>query len=240
MRESSGVCAHCHNKLCMHKVPIFSNLGHEDLLKIANLIQHREYKKGEPIFSLGDKLDFIVIMNEGTAKAFKYTPEGREQILYVFSEGDFFGEQYLLSNQTAAYTVESLEAVNVCMLSKEHFHQLLTLHPEIAIKIIEQLGTRMNRLEQAMESMGVRNVDSRVASLLLDYSERYGKKVSEGILIRLPLSREGMANYLGIARETMSRKLGQLENDCIIRSVSNKSILIIDVPRLIEVAGGIE
>lgn len=239
MSENSRGCAHCHNKLCMHKVPIFSNLEHEHILKIADLIQHKDYKKGEPIFSLGDKLDFIVIINEGTAKAYKYTPEGREQILYVFSEGDFFGEQYLLSNQTAAYTVEALESVNVCMLSKEHFQQLLIRHPEIGIKIIEQLGTRMNRLEHAMESMGVRNVDSRVGSLLLEYSERYGKKVPEGILIRLPLSREGMANYLGIARETVSRKLGQLENDSIIRSISNKSILITDESGLIDVAGRI-
>lgn len=237
MNDKTRVCTHCENKLCMHKVPIFSNLDHEDILKISNLIQHKDFKKGGPIFSFGDKLDFIVIINKGTAKAYKYTPEGREQILYVFSEGDFFGEQYLLSNQTAAYNVEALESVNVCMLSKEHFQKLLIEYPEIGIKIIEELGTRMNRLERAMESMGVRSVDSRVGSLLLDYSEKYGKKVPEGILIRLPLSREGMANYLGIARETVSRKLGQLESDGIIRSVSNKSILIVDEPTLIDVAG---
>lgn len=237
MHENSQQCTHCNNNLCIHKVPIFYNLDREDLFKITELIQHKSFKKGEIIFSHGDKVDSIIILNQGSAKAYKYTPDGREQILYVFSEGDFFGEQYLLTNRTAEYTVEALQAVKVCMLSKEQFEQLLLQHPNIAIKIIEQLGARMSRLERVMESMGVRSVDSRVYSLILEYTKEYGKMVPEGMLIRLPLSREGIANYLGIARETISRKLSQLESDGILRSVSNKSILILNVAALEELVG---
>lgn len=234
MPEGSQQCTYCKNRLCMHKVPIFNNLNHEDMFRIAELIQHMSYRKGDTIFSLGDSLDSIVIINEGSAKAYKYTPEGREQILYLFTEGDFFGEQYLLAKRAAAYTVQALEAVKVCMLSREHFQKLLLQYPDMGIKIIEELGARMYRLEHTMESMGIRNIDLRINSLLLDYSERYGKIVAEGVLIRLPLSREGMANYLGIARETISRKLSQLENEGIIRSVTNKSILILNQAALEE------
>ncbi len=229
-------CKHCLNKLCIHKVPIFSTLDQEHLIKISEWIEHKEYKKGETIFNTGDKVDSIIIINEGSAKAYKYTAEGREQILYVFSEGDFFGEQNLLSNQNASYTVEALLPVKVCMLTKSQFRQLLFRYPDIAVKIIEELGGRMGRLENAMQSMGVRSVDARVSSLLLEFSTKYGKPVPEGILIRLPLSREGMANYLGIARETVSRKLGQMESEGIIRSVSNKSLLILDQKLLKEAA----
>jgi CRP/FNR family transcriptional regulator len=56
--------------------------------------------------------------------------------------------------------------------------------------------------------------------------------VPEGVLIRLPLSREGMASQLGIARETVSRKLSQLESDGVIRSISNKSILLLKLDAL--------
>ncbi len=234
MSESSHVCTHCHNQLCLHKVPIFGGLNHEDMFRISELIIHKSFKKGEAIFSIGDNLDSIVIINEGSVKAYKYTPEGREQILYLFSEGDFFGEQYLLTQRKATYTVEALEPVFVCMLSKEHFQKLLLQYPDMGVKIIEELGKRMLRLEHSMESMGVRNIDMRINALLLDYSAKFGKEVEEGILIRLPLSREGMANYLGIARETVSRKLSQLENDGIIRSVSNKALLILDQSALEE------
>lgn len=229
-------CIHCSNHLCIHKVPIFSVLDHEELVNISEWIEHVEYKKGQAVFSIGDKLDSIIIINEGSVKAYKYTADGREQILYVFSEGDFFGEQYLLNNQTAAYTAEALSPVKVCMLTKERFTQLLLHYPGIAIKIIEELGSRMTRLENTMQSMGVRSVDARISSLLLDFSSKYGRTVPEGILVRLPLSREGMANYLGVARETVSRKLGQLENEGIIRSVSNKSLLILEEGILKETA----
>jgi CRP/FNR family transcriptional regulator len=121
------------------------------------------------------------------------------------------------------------------MLSKEYFQKLLLQYSDIGIKIIEELGERMYRLEHVMESMGVRNVDIRIHSLLLDYMDKYGKEVPEGILIRLPISREGMANYLGITRETISRKLSQLENEGIIRSVTNKSIVILNRAALEEV-----
>lgn len=233
-------CMRCQDKLCMHKVPILASLDQKDLIKISDLITHREYKKGEIILLDGDKSEAIVIIQEGSAKAFKYAPDGREQILYVFMEGDFFGEQNLLSNRTATYSVEALQLVKTCMLSKPQFQKLLYQYPDIAVKIIEELGERMVRLENALQSMGVRNIDTRVGGILLDYAAKYGHETKEGIVIQLPLSREGIANYLGIARETLSRKLSQLESDGVIRSINNKSMLIIDYNAIETIAGNID
>ncbi|MEI7884361.1 MAG: Crp/Fnr family transcriptional regulator [Clostridia bacterium] len=230
-------CLACLQKLCMHKVPIFTSLNQEELRKIASLIQHQEYQKGEALFVEGALVSSLIIINEGSAKAFRYTSEGREQILYIFAEGDFLGEQNLLSNQRASYTVEALANVKLCLLAKQEFQQLLEEYPTIAVKIIAELGSRMTRLENSLQSIGVRSIDARICSLLLDFSLKYGKAVPEGILLRLPLSREGMANYLGIARETISRKLGQFENEGLIRGVSNKELLILERDKLAALAG---
>ncbi len=233
-------CLTCLQKLCMHKVPIFSSLNNEELTKIASLTQHKEYHKGEALFVEGALVTSLIIINEGSAKAFRYTPEGREQILYIFAEGDFLGEQNLLSNQKASYTVEALANIKICLLAKTEFQKLLQDYPNIAVKIIAELGSRMSRLENSLQSIGVRSIDARICSLLLDFSLKYGKVVPEGILLRLPLSREGMANYLGIARETVSRKLGQLENEGLIRAVSNKALLILERDKLATLAGELE
>lgn len=237
MSEQKHICEHCFHSLCMHKVPIFSSLNHADILKLKDLITHRSYRKGESILAEGDNCESLVIIQEGSAKAFKYTIDGREQILYVFSEGDFFGEKYLVSNQVAAYTVEALEPVKICMLMKSQFRQLVHSYPDIAMKIIEEQGSRMTRLENALQSIGVRNIDARVSGLLLDYITQYGVVEKDGTVIHLPLSREGIANYLGVARETVSRKLGQLESENIIRSISNKAILVLDRESLEKIAG---
>ena len=235
--NASCRCGFCHNELCVRKVPIFSSLSNEEVGKISDLITHKEFKKGELLMHDGERSENIVIVHEGSAKAYKYTTDGREQILYVFSEGDFFGEQNLLTDRTATYSVEALQTVRTCMFSKSQFQTLLYQYPDIAVKIIAELGERMARLENAMQGMGVRNVDNRIGGILLEFAAKYGIEEKEGTLIHLPLSREGIANYLGVARETVSRKLGQLENEGIIRSVNNKSILILDREALGALAG---
>ena len=236
--EKCNICnEHCLHKLCMRKVPIFSSLSQDEMTHIASIIRHKEYRKEETLLSEGSKANTLVIINEGSAKAFKLTPDGREQILYVFSEGDFFGERNLFGRQISTYSVEALEPVRTCSFTKENFYDLLHSYPEIAIKIIEELEKRISHLECTLQSMGVRSVDERVSTLILDFAEKYGTSVPDGTLIHLPLSREGMANYLGVARETVSRKLGQLENEGIIRSHGNKSILLLDRNMLESSAG---
>lgn len=230
-------CKHCQDEPCIHKVPIFSSLNNEELMNIADLINHKVYKKGEIIIHEGEKSNSITIINHGSVKACRYSLDGKEQILYIFSEGDFFGEQNLLNERTSTYSVKALTQVKVCTLSKNDFQPLLYNHPEISIKILSELGDRMYRLENAMQGMGIRNVDYRIGSILLEFSDKYGSKVKEGILIQMPLSREGIANYLGVARETVSRKLGQLESDGIIRTVNNKSILLLEPDILKEATG---
>ena len=230
-------CGQCADRLCMHKVPILSSLDEADLVKISDMISHHEFKKGETLMREGDRIDSIIIIHDGSAKAYKNTSDGREQILYVFTEGDFFGEQNLFKNHFSHYTVEALTILKTCHLSKEQFQQLLYLYPNIAIKIINELGSRMSRLESAMQSMGVRNVDNRIGETLLDFANKYGTRDSKGIIIHLPLSREGIANYLGVARETLSRKLSQFESEGIIRSINNKEIIILDNEALLSMAG---
>lgn len=230
-------CGHCHERLCIHKVPIMSSLNEEELIKISDMISHHIFTKGEILYLEGDSTDSIIIIHEGNAKAYKNTPDGREQILYVFTEGDFFGEQNLFRNHYSSYTVEALDTLRTCHLSRGEFQKLLYKYPDIAVKIIDELGIRLTRLENVMQSIGVRNVDSRIGDTLLEFASRYGKKEPEGIVIQLPLSREGIANYLGVARETLSRKFSQLENDSIIRSINNKKILILDYDALLLLSG---
>jgi CRP/FNR family transcriptional regulator len=85
--------------------------------------------------------------------------------------------------------------------------------------------------------MGVRSIDARIAALILYYADTCGSSEKEGILIRLPLSREGMANYLGIARETISRKFSQMESGHLIHTINNKSIILLDRAALETMAG---
>lgn len=231
-------CAHCLNKLCTHAIPIFSSLAYDELKKIAGLTVHKDYSKGEAIVEEGSHPDFVAIVSQGSLKAAKYTIDGREQILYVFAEGDFFGEQFLLNDRPAAFSIITLEPVKLCLLYRKDFHMLLQDNPEIAIKIIRELGDRLGRLENSMQNIGVRSLEARISAMLLEFADRYGSPHAEGTLIFLPLSREGLASYAGIARETVSRKLSLLEEEGVIRSIGNKKILLLKRSTLEERAMG--
>ena len=227
-------CESCHHKICTRRVPVFSGLDAEELGKVVSLIVRKHYEKGQAVLHEGSSPEGLIIVSKGQVKAFRHTQEGKEQILYIFSEGDFLGEKNLLRNQAAKYNVEALEATNICMIKKSDFQKLLEDYPAISMKIMEELCNRLDRLENTIESMGSKNVEARVSSVLLEFAAKYGQEHPKGILIELPLSREGIANYIGLTRETVSRKMSLLQEEEIIELLGNKKVILLDKKALEE------
>ena len=228
MNHNLCSCENCQHQMCTKRVPIFASLEAEELRRVANLILRKEYAKGELILMEGESYDNLVIINQGQVKAFRNTNEGKEQILYIFSEGDFFGERNILQEQESAYHVEALEKTKICMINKKDFQTLLHELPEIGIKIIDELLNRIEGLEDTIQNMGTKNVDVRINAVLLEFANKYGKNKERGLEIDLPLSREGIANYIGLTRETVSRKLNLLQEEGIIEMLGNKKIILLD------------
>lgn len=236
--ECNRKCLNCLKELCVHKVPLFSALETEDLEEISSQMIFRKYSKGEIILAQGSMPHAVTIISKGNAKACRITADGQEKILYIFSKNDFFGEQYLFGEQRASYNVVALQTTETCSFSREHFQQMISMRPSLAQRCIEDLGRRVIELEHSIHNDFNKTLDSRIAALLLDFYKKYGTDTEQGKSVVLPLSREGLANYLGIARETLSRKLRQLEGERIIRPMGNKKILLLKKDVLKRIAAG--
>lgn len=236
MNCTNSSCESCHDKVCTKRVPIFSSFSQEEADRVSGLIIRRHYKKGGLIIMEGSRLESLIIINSGRVKAYRNTSEGKEQILYIFSEGDFFGEKNLLLNREATYNAEALEDTGTCAINKNAFQELLRESPVLCFKVMEELCSRLARLENTIESMGTKNVELRVNAVLIEFCEKYGRRDPRGILVELPMSREGIANYIGLARETVSRKMSQLQEEGIIEMVGNKKLVISDIKRLSEMS----
>lgn len=228
MKEPNCGCSQCLDHLCVQRVPIFSGLDQTELQRVAGLITHKQYNKGELVIMAGQRNESLIIINQGKVKAFRYTRDGREQILYLFGAGDFFGETNLLRDQEANYNIAALEETGFCLIGKHDFQQLIRSYPEIGLKIISELCNRMEGLENILQNMGSNDVELRVNTVLLEFSHKFGRGHPRGILVELPLSREGIANYIGLTRETVSRKLNLLQDEGIIETDGNKKIIILD------------
>lgn len=219
-------CQHCINKLCARKVPIFSALPDNVLLELVKMSSHEEYKKGNIICSPNEKSSKIFIINEGSIKLFTYTNEGKEQILHILKEGDFFGELSLFRDEYYDFYASPLGNIKLCIFTQEDIKALINKYPEISFKILEVFSKRISKLQKLVETLATNDAESRIINLLLELSREGGNPSKEGVEITLPISKEDMGNYTGVARETISRKLRKLEDEGFIKIISNKKIVL--------------
>ena len=222
-------CLKCTGKYCVSKVYIFSTLKEEDFRKISEVIVTRKYKKGQILFFEGDVEDKLYIVNKGKIKVYRYNKEGREQILYILSDGEFIGDMSLLKKGKFQFNAEALEDTYICTIAKDDFDRIITENPEITLKVLEVLHDRLMDLENLIQNLSTKDVEVRIASMLKSFAKDYGVKDEQGIIIDLPLNREEMANYIGVTRETISRKLTALQDEDIIELVGNKKLIIKDL-----------
>jgi len=231
MEECS--CGNCNHSLCAKKVPIFSFLSDDELIKIIDMTGHKVYKKGDMLCSQGEKSDTLFIINEGQVKISKLTKEGKEQIVHIFTSGDFFGELSLFSNdEIFNFDAYAISNVKICTLTKHNMDKIIMDNPQISLKLLQVIARRLTQTENLAQNLATNDAEIRIAFMLLEFGEKYGDAVSEGLKINLPISREEMANYVGVTRETISMKLSIFEELGIISLKGNKLLIIKQIDKL--------
>lgn len=224
---SNVSCSNCTSRVCTKKVPILKDLESIYLDEILDKVKHKQYTKGEVLFIEGDKACTLFFISSGKIKLYKYTKDGKEQIVHILSDGDFFGELDLLRNSEYGFSSKAIEEAEVCIFSKEEMRSLMMNNPKIAISLLENIGNRLAELENLAKNLATINIDSRMAYLVIDLMKKYADEV-DSMSINLPLSREDMANYIGVTRETISRKLKKFEDERLIKLVGTKKIIVLD------------
>lgn len=224
--KDGGGCSH---QYCAKKVSIFSSLSDDELLQITNLVAQKHFSKGDLIFSEGQSFDKLYIINSGSMKVFKYTKDGKEQILYILNEGEFLGDLSLLKKGVLPFSAIALEDIALCTIHKNDFDHIIKTNPSISLKVLEYAHDRIFELENLIQTVTTKDMETRLASLLLNLSKSFGepsKTNPQEVYIHLTTSREDMANFIGVTRETISRKLSSFQSQGIIEIIGNRAIRI--------------
>ena len=219
----------CKGVMCINNIPLLSSLNNDEIKKISEGVIFSSYKKGEQIFRTGDKADKLYIVCSGKMKIYKYLTDGREQILYIYSAGDFVGGFNLLKKDEYKYNGVALEDTIISTLSKDKFDEIAIKNPTITLKILEKAYERIRWAEDLVDRLSSNSADSKEASLLLQLIHDFGKETDKGVLLSLSMNREEMGSYAGISRETMTRKLNQFKDMGYIDFIGNRKILIKDI-----------
>ena len=224
--------------ICASTVPIFSALSLDELQKINNLLQKREYQKGNVIFMRGEPVNYLYIVRHGRVKLYEASRDGRQQIIRILKHGDFIGELSLFKDEYHSLNAEAMEDTGMCLLPRKDFKNLIGQNPQISLSIMQILSERLAYTEKFIADLTLKSIEERLASWLMIMVEKEGVRTPQGVRISIDLSRQEVANLLGTTQETVSRKLTRLQSAGIIAIKGQKNIIVLDRERLAALVTG--
>jgi CRP/FNR family cyclic AMP-dependent transcriptional regulator len=206
----------------LRRIPLFASLPEAELRAFAPLLRERRLAKGSVILMQGDPGDALYLITSGQVKVVLIGEDGREVILSVLGPGAFFGEMSLLDDEPRSAHVVAMDEATVLQLRREDFQARLRSSPEVAVAVLRELSRRLRRADDTIGGLALRDVNGRIAHLLLDLAEEEG---SDRITRRL--THATIAQMVGASRETVSRTLRALVNAGVLR-ISRREILLLD------------
>ena len=208
-------------------VPLFSDLSETSLKVITDKMVARSYDKEKMILIEESAGETFFLISKGTVKITRMSDDGREVILAILGEGDFFGEMALLDGEGRSANVVALEDAEVLTLQRSDFLDILERFPKIAIHLLKELTTRIRHSDQQIESLSLSGAEQRIALVLIRLAEEMGQIKEGTVTIEHIPYQQDIANMAGTSRETVSRVYKMLEDkNHIVRE--GKTLKIID------------
>jgi len=217
-------------------IPLFTHLSDRERHKIAGEVVETCYKKGEYIFREGDPADTFHILKSGSVKCVKTSPDGKEVTMKVLMPGDLFCcDAAVLDGAVHPGCAQPMGDVRVLALSKKAYFAMLRRNPDAAMEVIQYLGKRLHEAQENAKVLALNPADQRLASLLANLAARTGVRESGGIRLTVRLTRQDLANMVGITVETAIRVMSRFKRQRLVSGMA-KNLMILDLAKLKQLA----
>ena len=210
----------------LHRIPLFASLSDEDLADLAAHLHEVKHKKGSVIISAEEAGTNLFVLARGKVKVVLYGANGREVILSLMKDGDFFGEMSLLDGEPRSANVVAQGDTSLLVLERKEFISWLETHPKVFRALMTELSRRLRDADERIGSLALLDVYGRVARTFLDLGRKEGKRVPEGILITERPTQAEIAGLVGTSRETVSRAMSELQRRGYIRQQGRGLLLL--------------
>jgi len=209
----------------LRAVPVFSDLGQDELARVAEVAVPRQFVAGEVVFREGDESSTCYVVRHGRARAVREHPDGRSITLANFGPGDIFGELAMFDDERRSATIETLEDTEAIAILGGDMRRLLSEHAEIAVKLLASLGRRLRETNERLARQSFQTVQSRVASVLMQLvAGAQSEGAAEGDVL-ITSTQASLAQLAGSSRESASRFLAVLERAGIITQGRGKLVV---------------
>ena len=188
-------------------VPIFSDLDEDTIDQISKLGARKSFNKDSVVLFEHETGSALFVIIKGKVKVSRVSDEGKEVILTILNESDFFGEMAILDGLSRSANVTSMEDSELFIIQRNEFLNLLQNHPEISIALLQELTQRLRAADMKIKSLSLKDAEGKVATVILQLADDVGK-IRQGTveIDKLPYQHD-LANMAGTSRETISRTL---------------------------------
>jgi CRP-like cAMP-binding protein len=214
----------------LQRVPLFEELGADELEPVARVAVPRSYPRGVRVFHEGDSSDACYIVRSGDLRVTREHSDGRAIALATLGSGDIFGELAMLDGGTRSASVETLDDCELLALPAADMRRVIAEHGEIAAKLIMALTRRLRETNERVARQSFQTVPSRVAGVLLQLiAEETAVEGRASVTVRM--NQADLAQLAGTSRESVSRFLATLERAGVVR-VGRGRVTVVEPRRL--------
>ena len=225
LRVSCSTCSL--SELCLPR-----GLNKENLDKLDYIIKNSPpIAKGNHLYLPGDDFKSLFAIRTGSAKVYVLNQSGEEQIIGFYFPGEVIGFDAISKEQYTCHAV-ALETLSYCKLPFEKMNMICAEIPEFQDQMFRLLSDEISNEHKMLLTLCKRSADEKLAIFLISLSERFAKLGYSSTVYNLPMSRQEIGNYLGLAVETVSRiftrfqKNGLIAVDKKILSIKDKDALL--------------
>jgi len=239
MRDNSNISlsqlsVSCHScslsELCLPR-----GLNEAELEELDGVVERKQScERDASLYRGGDRLKAIYAVRSGSFKATITTSEGAEQVVGFYLPGELLGLDGF-ADQRHSCNVIALESATVCKLPYDDFENLCGQLPGLRRQLVHLVGREINNSNRMLLALGQMSAEERLATFLMSFSRRFGERGFSDTEFNLSMPRHDLANYLGVAVETVSRLFSRMQDEQVL-AVERRQVRILDKNKLAQLA----
>ena len=212
--------------------------GLRDFENAGIRVVERRFKAKDTIFAPGDPDDQLYFLVEGTVRLYKIYGDFKEATTALLKDGGIFGKLSLVEGRWQDVFAEAITDVRVASVQKSTLTEIIERRPEFAVKLFSSFSERLRQSDEVIQSLLHREVSTRLATLLLNLSDRFGEVDGPaGTILDMRLTHQDLANMIASTREAVSKAMSEFQREGSIE-VQNRKIVLVDRGALAEHASG--